>query len=481
MREERKFDVQMSVVRGEKGMEHLQDFESKNNLEKIKKREREEEAKLNKDIKGILPQLGKIIYKRQHGFNISNFEKPIGYVVNYEREQLELPQKHFYMPKKDYDQLTHRVDKLNTNSKIMTLLYVAGLNTSAHDNLIWNTRFNCLIYTFENKIILEEFDDVRTQTVINLPEYISSLHLGSDGCLLVAGCGTINHDIWAPVYILDLETNTLKARMNHHTRGVQGVRISPDGKFILSYGNFKDNKIAIWKADSHSLLFSTTDVNPMNEAKWKPEKIGVPGAKEKFDYEFAIGGKNRLTVWRYHQEQNRCSIKSERSFISSGKNRDVTALEYVQSLMRGWLICIGLNTGTICFVEPDEGTIIAEYSISLKEISVIKYNQQNDKVVAGTLAGEIYHWRSTMSEPDAMELDIDMRKMKLEAGIVNLDLDPDFNEGVASTIDAQIAFVTLNNSKYANFIQGVDTHNLTKQMIKLGEKVHPYYSQSRGW
>lgn len=61
----------------------------------------------------------------------------------------------------EYDGLTHRVDKLNGNSKIMTLQYVAGLNTSAHDNLIWNTRFNCLIYTFENKIILEEFDEVR--------------------------------------------------------------------------------------------------------------------------------------------------------------------------------------------------------------------------------------------------------------------------------------------------------------------------------
>ena len=88
----------------------------------------------------------------------------------------------------------------------MTLQFVAGLNTSAHDNLIWNTRFNCLIYTFENKIILEEFDDSRSQTVINLPEIISCLHLAEDGCLVVAGCGTVNHDIFAPVYVLDLET-----------------------------------------------------------------------------------------------------------------------------------------------------------------------------------------------------------------------------------------------------------------------------------
>jgi WD40 repeat protein len=469
MRKETKFDMQMAVVRGEKNMEDLQDFDNKTNAEKIKKREAEEEAKKNREIQGILPQLGQVLYKRRHGFNVAQFERPIAYVKNYEREQLELPQKHFFMAKTEYDQLTHRVDRLNSNSRIMSLLYVAGINTSAHDNLIWNTRFNCLIYTFENKIILEEFDETRTQTVINLPEYISCLNLGSDGCQLVAGCGTVNHDIYAPVYIVDLESNTLKARMNHHTRGVQGVRISPDGKMILSYGNFKDNKIALWR-ENYTLLFSTTDINPMNEAKWRPEKIPVPGSKEKYDHEFSIGGKNRLTIWRYHEEYNRCSIKSERSFMSGGKGRDVTALEYVQSLMRGWLVCVGLSTGTICFVDPDEGTLIAEYSISLKEISVIKYNQINDKVVAGTLAGEIFHWRSTMSEPDAIELDVDLRKMKLDSGIINLDLDLDFNEGVASTIDGQIAFISLNNYKFANFIQGVDTHNLTTQMLKLGEK-----------
>lgn len=351
----------------------------------------------------------------------------------------------------------------------MSLQFVAGLNTSAHDNLIWNTRFNCLIYTFENKIILEEFEETRSQTVINLPEIISCLHLAEDGCLVVAGCGTVNHDIFAPVYVLDLESQTLKARLSHHTRGVQGVRIAPGNKYILSYGNFKDSKIAIWK-DFSTLVFSTQEINPMNEAKWRPEKVPVVGSQTKQDFEFVMGGKNRLTVWRFHEDIGRCSIKSEKSFSVGGKGRDVTAVEYVRSLMRGWLILAGLCSGSICFIDPENCEVIAEYSLSLKEISVIKFNCTNDKVVIGSMSGEVFHWRFNICEPDALEIGTDVRKLKLESGIVNLDLDPDYNEGVASTIDAQITFITLNNTKYANFIQGVDSHNLTKHMIRLGDK-----------
>lgn len=283
-----------------------------------------------------------------------------------------------------------------------------------------------------------------------MPEIVSCLHLAEDGCILIAGCGTVNHDIYAPVYVVDLETNTLKARLNHHTRGVQGVRISQGGKYILSYGNMKDQKIAIWKNQS-TLVFSTQDVVFMNEAKWRPEVSDSPGTVKE-DLEFAIGGKNRLTIWRFHEDIGRCTIKAERSFSVGGKGRDVTALEYVRSLMKGWTILVGLDSGAVCYVDADTGHIIAEYSLSLKEISVIKFNNVNDKIVVASLAGEIFHWRASAAEAENLELEVDVRKMKVESGIVNLDLDPDYNEGVVSTIDAQIAFVTLNNSKYANFI-----------------------------
>lgn len=114
LKDETKFNVQMDVIRGTRDMEDLHEFENKNNLERIKRKEAEEEARKNKQIKGILEQLGKMTYKKQHGFIPAKFEKLIPYVKNYEREKLDLPQKHFYMDHHEYDALTHRVDRLNS-------------------------------------------------------------------------------------------------------------------------------------------------------------------------------------------------------------------------------------------------------------------------------------------------------------------------------------------------------------------------------
>lgn len=114
LKEESKFNVQMDVVRGNRDMEDLHEFENKNNLERIKKRLADEEARKNKQIRGLLEQGGKFTFKKQHGFVPSRFEKLIPYVKNYEREKLDLPQKHFYMDHHEYDVLTHRVDRLSS-------------------------------------------------------------------------------------------------------------------------------------------------------------------------------------------------------------------------------------------------------------------------------------------------------------------------------------------------------------------------------
>lgn len=103
----------MDVVRGNKDIEDLHDFENKNNVEKRKKKEAEDEARKNKNIKGLLEQCGTLLYKRSHGFSVSKFEKLIPYVKNYEREQMDIPQKHFFIGHHEYDSLTSRVDRLN--------------------------------------------------------------------------------------------------------------------------------------------------------------------------------------------------------------------------------------------------------------------------------------------------------------------------------------------------------------------------------
>lgn len=59
-----------------------------------------------------------------------------------------------------------------------------------------------MIYTFENKIILEEFAQKRTQSVLNIPEIVSCIDIGLNGVDLAIGAATTNPEIFAPVRMI---------------------------------------------------------------------------------------------------------------------------------------------------------------------------------------------------------------------------------------------------------------------------------------
>ena len=110
LRDESKFNVQVDVARGHRDVEDLDAFDEQAALKKLRKKQREQQERL---VRGLLPQLAKVCFKKAHGFAPASFERLIAYVKNYEREKLDLPQKHFFLGHHEYDCLTSRVDKLN--------------------------------------------------------------------------------------------------------------------------------------------------------------------------------------------------------------------------------------------------------------------------------------------------------------------------------------------------------------------------------
>ena len=112
MKDDSKFNVQVDISRGYRDIEDLNIFDDENIMKK-KNKKNQEEGDVEK-IKGTLPQVGKVVYKKVYGFVASSFERLIAYIKNYEREKLDIPQKHFFIGHHEYDCLTSRVDKLTT-------------------------------------------------------------------------------------------------------------------------------------------------------------------------------------------------------------------------------------------------------------------------------------------------------------------------------------------------------------------------------
>jgi len=118
--------------------------------------------------------------------------------------------------------------------------------------------------------------------------------LSPDGLSLVVSSATVNPEIFAPVYIIDIASSTVKTRFLFHNRGVQQAKYSADGELILTVGNLKDGKLAIWSPKSEKLMASSYDIAPIHDFDWRPTKAKGLKSKDK-EYEFTTSGRNKVS------------------------------------------------------------------------------------------------------------------------------------------------------------------------------------------
>lgn len=410
-------------------------------------------------------------FREDEYFVPSKFISPLKYLKDFERVKHDLPNKHYYLDHHSQDGLTKRINQLKKNEQIVQLEYATGFNSASHSNLIWNTRFNCMVYSFENKVILEEFGNKRKQSVLNLPEAISCMDLSSNGVDVAVASATVNHDIYAPVYILNLETSKLVKRLLLHTRGIQCVKYSPDCKFLLSLGNFKDSRMAVWNIETGSVAAKSQEVLAMHEAAWRR---GAPrkGTGRRLEREFVVVGKGRLAQWRFCEEDGGLRVHAQKLFSGpAGADRDTTAVEYLRSEQLGDCIAVGLDNGLFLILKADGLQTLFEMSLFESEVSCIQYSPSADKVVVSGLDGLVLSWNFNQISPENFDPDSDLRRLKLDAGVSAMSFDAEFEEGIVSTIDGGIKYVSLLDLKHGSFIQGVDPLNPIMQMIVLGNDI----------
>lgn len=81
----------------------------------------------------------------------------------------------------------------------------------------------------------------------------------------MSGAGTVNKEENAAICVWDLLNFELKKRLNFHYKGIQQLRFSYDGKYMISIGNKEEKSICIWNftnfsvCDSKSLKFNVID------------------------------------------------------------------------------------------------------------------------------------------------------------------------------------------------------------------------------
>ena len=111
---------------------------------------------------------------------------------------------------------------------------------------------------------------------------------------------------------MNVEMNTLKKRFNLHPKGVQCLKYNENGTYFLSIGNFKENKIGVWNSKKMELAQQTYQVDAMHDAKWKPFLNEQRSKNARAVYEFAVVGKNKVSVYNFHVDDCHLNVKNEK-------------------------------------------------------------------------------------------------------------------------------------------------------------------------
>lgn len=292
----------------------------------------------------------------------------------------------------------------------------------------------------------------------------------------------------APICVWDTSTWSLKKRLNFHYKGIQMIKFSGNGKFMISAGNKEEKSICVWNfnnltvIDSKSLKFPVIDITPE-----KPSG----NYTEPFLY-FTTISFEVISFWRMDSNfrLEGFHVKFEDFTHEREEGELLTAIEntpYFDKVKTSFII-IGTNCGAIMIVDKEKKIMLRKYFISKSPITKIFFNMgvdNNANNSQGSLicAGEgpvIYSWKF-----DANNLDHDyvfdfLEKERSKLIFVDSNvLSAYFTEmeGLVSTDTGSIFFASFQTesaikiiSSHKNcYINSVDSDQNNEILLSCGD------------
>ena len=330
----------------------------------------------------------------------------------------------------------------NITSNKLKLKLCLGLSINSMHNLILNKNDKWYAYTINNKIVVEFFEEKeRKQLVlIDSKDELSCLAISPNGKFLVAGVGCVNRDEYAAILVYETNNFTLKKKLNFHFKGIQTIKISPNGKYMISIGSKEEKSICIWN-------FANLTVIDSKSIKFSPIDMICEDTKDMFLY-FISAASDVLSFWRMDSNLkmegfhiNFEDLTNERAvgeFITG-----LTLSPYYDQIKTSFVI-VGSNKGNILIFDKEKKVLVRKYIISKFPITKI-YFVGSHFICAGE-GPIIYHWEFDPKKISISNVFSFLENQKsnllfLDSSVTSVEISENGNEGLLITDIGSIFFI----------------------------------------
>ena len=181
------------------------------------------------------------------------------------------------------------------NEAGLELKSLIGFNGNGRDNIIWRTDPGFLYYSCGIVVVVEDLATNKQQLLQGHVSEISTLALRSSGDVLASVSGS-NKDSVCQIITWDLKSYTVQHIVSYHQNDVIALKFSPDGRFLLSLGDYREQLFALWKVADMTLVTSTKLNFVANAVAWDRDSAN----------EFCIVGSNCcVQFWALEEKYSR--------------------------------------------------------------------------------------------------------------------------------------------------------------------------------
>ncbi len=163
-----------------------------------------------------------------------------------------------------------------------------------------------------------------------------------DGKFLISGAGLANKDEIAPICVWDTSNWSLKKKLNFHYKGIQTIKISNCGKYMISVGNKEERSVCVWN-------FSNLTVLDSKSLKFPIIDISCEKTSNEANLYFCSISFDVLSFWRIGLDQRLEGIHSRIDDLTIEREEgevfiSIEMTPYFENL-RNSFILVGTNTG----------------------------------------------------------------------------------------------------------------------------------------
>jgi len=363
-------------------------------------------------------------------------------------EPVVLPRKHYQTP--DY-QLGAATQRFLAPEGLagMSLDWAIGVDSNAHDHMVWSNKSAMLAYSSGCHLIL---DDLRTerQTVLAAPGLISTLAMSDDGATIASGAGIAEPGEPA-VVLWDLESGSVKVALywenqsderDYASRGTQSVKFSADDSYVAALSCYPGTAVHVWNSATGDLVgHSTGNGQPHHCLRWHSQAT----------QEFVTGGKNELTFWFCDLNDTVAGLECIRyesiQLPQLQAGCDINCIDFSSNpALESQLLYAGCTNGTVSVWDAVERTCqLCFHADASDSIENIWCHGLSQSIVTGSAGGMLRRWSHSLDDARAGLTG----EMHVEGSITGLSFESEMAEGVVATDAGALWYVNWSTEEEA--------------------------------